>query len=135
VSDSGNNRILRIDLGFETATTVAAGLRTPLGMVVEPSGAILVAEYAAGTLTRVAPDGTQTTVASGFDKPYSLARAPDGTVYVVEAGELGSPSGRLARVSPSGAVSRIKLEVSETSRPSSRGGTGGPFGAFRRTPG
>jgi streptogramin lyase len=114
VSDTGNHRILRIDLGFETATILAAGLRTPLGMVVEPSGSIVVAEYAAGTLTRIAPDGKQATVASGFDKPYSLARASDGTIYVVEAGQLGSPSGRLERVSPSGVVSRVKLEITES---------------------
>jgi sugar lactone lactonase YvrE len=108
VSDSAG-RILAVDLASSAWTTVADGLRTPLGMIADAGGAILVLEYGAGTLVRIGPRGTKTTVASGFRKPYSLTLGRDGNVYVVEAGDLGTATGGLKRVTPEGRVSRVQL--------------------------
>jgi sugar lactone lactonase YvrE len=109
VSDTGNDRLLRVDLPSTHVSVVAAGLRTPVGMIAESGSAFLVLEFDAGALTRVDESGRTTTVATGFDKPYALARAPDGTVYVVQVGELFPPTGRIRRVAPDGTVSTVTL--------------------------
>jgi hypothetical protein len=111
ILDSGHDRILRLDPATGSASVVARGLSTALGLAREPSGALLVAEYGSGRILRVLPDGSRTTVASGFTRPYSLARAEDRAIYVVEAGELRRPSGTLKRIDPDGAVTRIRLRL------------------------
>jgi sugar lactone lactonase YvrE len=108
VTDSAG-RILAVDLASGASATVAAGLRTPLGMTTDSAGAILVLEYGAGTLVRIGPGGSRTTIASGFRKPYSLSRTRDGNTYVVEAGDLGTVTGTLKRVTPEGRVSQVRL--------------------------
>jgi hypothetical protein len=110
VADSGHDRILRLDPGSGAASVVAGSLDTPLALVEEPSGALLVAEYRAGKVTRVTAVG-RTTVASGLRNPYALARTLDGTVYVVEAGSPARPSGRVKRVAPDGTVQQLRLTL------------------------
>lgn len=38
-----------------------------------------------------------------------LSGSADGSVYVVESGDLGRPSGGIARVAADGAVARLRL--------------------------
>ncbi len=104
ISDTGNRRILALNPETGAARTVVRGLRAPLGLVVEPSGSILVLEYETGRLTRVRRNGAKSTVAKGFVKPYALARARNGTIYVVQAGDLDRPSGTIRRVTRDGKV-------------------------------
>jgi sugar lactone lactonase YvrE len=108
-TDTGNKRIIRIDVESERANVVAAGDWTPLGLALESTGSMLVVDFDAGTLLRVSRTGTRSVLATGLRKPYALTRADDGTVYVVEAGELSHPSGALKRVSPAGIVTAIPL--------------------------
>ena len=107
ISDSGNQRILSLDVATGAVQTIVTGLRDNLGIALEQSGSILVAEYSAGVLTRIRPDGARETAASAFIKPYTLAVAPDGTIYVVQAGEFRTVTGTLRRVSPDGRVSDV----------------------------
>ena len=109
VSDTGNNRILRVDPVSGHASVLATGLRAPLGLVVEPGGSALVVEHDAGTVARIGAAGERSVVVSGLAQPYALDRAPDGTLFVVEAGDLHRPTGRLRRVAPDGSVETLRL--------------------------
>ena len=109
VSDTGNDRILRVDLGSGRTTVDADRLRAPLGLVLEPSGAALVVEFDAGTVLRVDATGSRNVVASGLVKPYAVDRAAGGTLYVVESGDDRRASGRLRRVEADGSVSTLRL--------------------------
>jgi hypothetical protein len=88
---------------------VAAGLATPMGLALEPSGAALVLEFDSHSLSRIGTNGTSTTVVSGLSSPYALARAQDGVVYVIETGSVSRPTGTLDRVDPDGSRHRIRL--------------------------
>ncbi len=108
VTDTGHNRLLVLDPASGRVDVFVTGLRVPLGMVTDPSGAAYVIEDRIG-VTRVAPDGTRTEVARVPQIPYGIARAPDGTLYVSNVGGLRTVSGSLYRISPDGTVSTIRL--------------------------
>jgi glucose/arabinose dehydrogenase len=112
VTDTGNRRVIRVDVARQRAVVVTEGDWTPLGLALEPAGSMLVLDFDRGTLLRVAPDGRRSMVAKGLRRPYALSRIVDGTTYVVEAGELSHPSGSLARISAAGVVTRIRLHRS-----------------------
>ncbi len=109
VSDSGNGRILRIDVRSGRVTVHAVGLRNVLGIELEPDGTLLAVEFDTGRLLRIDAAGRTSVVAVRLVKPYALDRAADGTVWVVETGELRTPTGRIARVGADGAVARLRL--------------------------
>jgi streptogramin lyase len=109
ISDTGNDRLLRVDPDTGAMTVIASGLQTPMGLALEPSGSLLLIEFDARRVVRVSPSGAQTTVAGGFRTPYALARAGDGTVYVTEAGELSRATGSLHRIAPDGTVTTVRL--------------------------
>jgi sugar lactone lactonase YvrE len=109
VSDTGNKRLIRVDPRGGRAAVVAAGLRTPMGLVLEPSGAALVLEFDSHSLSRIGMNGSRTTLATGLSSPYALARAEDGLVYVVETGNVSRATGTLDRVDPDGSRHRIRL--------------------------
>jgi hypothetical protein len=106
VSDSGNGRLLRIDPATRAMTVLASGLKNPLGAVEAADGDLLVVEFDSGRLLRVS-DGRVLTQA--LRKPYALTQSADGAVYVVESGELGRPSGGIARVAADGSIVRLRL--------------------------
>jgi gluconolactonase len=65
---------------------VADGLQFPEGPVAMQDGTVLVVEIRAGTLTRVAPDGSKATVAELGGGPNGAAIGPDGKAYVCNNG-------------------------------------------------
>src|SRR5207249_8714949 len=93
VSDTGNNRILRIGLSGET-TVITARVSNALGLLAEPGGTLLTVEYGSGRLLRTDPAGTITVVARGLHKPYALTRAASGAGFVTE------PTGTIRRILP-----------------------------------
>lgn len=65
---------------------IARGLRFPEGPVAQPDGSVLVVEIAAGSLSRVFPDGRIETVARLGGGPNGAAIGPDGRCYVCNNG-------------------------------------------------
>jgi gluconolactonase len=66
--------------------TVTEGLQFPEGPVACADGSVILVEIAAGSLTRVAADGTKTVVARPGGGPNGAAIGPDGQGYVVNNG-------------------------------------------------
>ncbi|MFN4011321.1 MAG: NHL repeat-containing protein [Pannonibacter sp.] len=58
------------------------GFSSPVGMAFDAAGHLYVAEWGAGRVSRIAPDGTRTTFADGLSGPSGLAIGPDGAIYV-----------------------------------------------------
>jgi glucose/arabinose dehydrogenase len=108
VSDTGNGRVVRIDLETREETVVAAGLRDPMGLVLEPARTAIAIQFRTGRLLRVG-HGPVATVARGLRTPYALTRTSAGRFYVVETGDLVRATGRIARVDPGGKVVRLQL--------------------------
>jgi sugar lactone lactonase YvrE len=109
VSDSGNGRILRVDLRTGRSAVHASGLRSALGIELEPGGSLLAAEHDTGRLLRIDAAGRVSVVASRLVKPYALDRAPDGSVFVVESGDDRRATGAIARVAADGTLTRLRL--------------------------
>ena len=106
VSDTGNGRLLRIDPATRAITVVASGLTNALGAIETAVGDLLVVEHDSGRLLRI---GDGAVIAQSLRKPYALTQSPDGSVYVVESGDVGRPSGGIARVAGDGSVTRLRL--------------------------
>ncbi|MGH3084372.1 MAG: hypothetical protein ACRDNP_10000 [Gaiellaceae bacterium] len=106
VSDSGNGRLLRIDPATRATTVLASGLRNPLGAIDAADGDLLVLEFDSGRLLRI---GDGRVLVQSLRKPYALTQSTDGSLYVVESGDLGHPSGGIARVGGDGSVVRPRL--------------------------
>jgi sugar lactone lactonase YvrE len=62
----------------------ADGLGDVRGIVVDPLGNLFVADRAAGTVSRVAPDHARTVVASGLERPIGLALDAAGRLLIAE---------------------------------------------------
>jgi gluconolactonase len=65
---------------------ITSGLAFPEGPVWMPDGSIVLVEIKAGTVTRVAPDGTKTRIATTGGGPNGAAVGPDGKLYVANNG-------------------------------------------------
>jgi gluconolactonase len=95
---------------------VAKGLRFPEGPVALSDGDVLVVEIQAGTVKRIASDGTQTVVARTGPGPNGLALGPEGQLYVCvnggfswhELGDLTFPGDQAADYRQ-GAIQRVDL--------------------------
>ncbi len=66
--------------------TIATELQFPEGPVALSDGSVILVEIAAGTITRVAPDGVKSTVAEPGGGPNGAAIGPDGRLYVCNNG-------------------------------------------------
>jgi gluconolactonase len=66
--------------------TLAEGLQFPEGPVALADGSVLLVEIAAGTLTRIAPDGGKSVVARPGGGPNGAALGPDNRCYVCNNG-------------------------------------------------
>jgi gluconolactonase len=62
------------------------GLEFPEGPVALADGSVVLVEIAAGTLTRVAPNGTKNVVARPGGGPNGAALGPDGKCYITNNG-------------------------------------------------
>ncbi len=58
------------------------GFASPVGMGFDARGDLYVAEWSAGRVSRIAPDGRRSVFAEGMSGPSGLAIGADGTVYV-----------------------------------------------------
>lgn len=67
-------------------TVIASGLGYPEGPVAMADGSIVLVELEAGTLTRIAPEGTRSVIATLGGSPNGVAVGPDGRFYVCNSG-------------------------------------------------
>jgi sugar lactone lactonase YvrE len=111
VSDTGNNRILRLDPATGATTVVTSAVSTALGLAAEPAGTLLTVEYRSGRLLRVDPAGAVSVVARGLHTPYALTRTRTGTIYVTEAGSNFRPTGTIRRILSDGHSTVLRLQV------------------------
>jgi sugar lactone lactonase YvrE len=103
VSDTGNDRVLRIDpRDGRTTTLITTG--EPRRVDVGADGSIYLVEAATGGVGRYAATGARLgNVGQAFNDPYDVEVAADGTVYVVDTALKGT----IRRVAPNGSVSTI----------------------------
>lgn len=66
---------------------VAANLSSPVGMAIDGTGRLLVANWSAGTVTRIAANGSATNIATGLSGPSGIALAANGDLYVASYNE------------------------------------------------
>jgi serine/threonine protein kinase, bacterial len=70
--------------GVMDGVGAAATFANPVGVIVEPQGSVLVADYDGNTVRRVATDGTVTTLTKqpGFVQPFGLGYGKNGDLFV-----------------------------------------------------
>jgi serine/threonine-protein kinase len=103
VSDTGEDKLLRIDPA-SGATTTLASVGSPRGLDVAADGTIYAVDSTAKRVVHLSAAGA----ALGFDgpvltDPYDIAFAPDGALYVVDTAE----SGHIRRVARDGTVTTL----------------------------
>lgn len=113
VADTGNNAIRRVtpdgyvttiagdgDAGFRDGPGHAARFNGPIGVAIDGTGQLVVADTYNDRIRAIGTDGTVTTVAGGsmpgardgqgafalFDTPTGVAVGPGGTIYVADMG-------------------------------------------------
>ncbi|MDA8051314.1 MAG: SMP-30/gluconolactonase/LRE family protein [Rhodospirillales bacterium] len=91
---------------------LAEGLRFPEGPVALADGSVIVAEIAAGILTRLDPAGRPSVLARPGGGPNGLARGPDGAFYLCNNGGNAYRPGHFMAVGPAedyrgGSIQRI----------------------------
>lgn len=67
---------------LEAPTKLWDGFSSPVGMAFDATGNLYVAEWGAGRVSRIDPQGRRSTFAEGLSGPSGLAIGPDGTIYV-----------------------------------------------------
>ncbi|MCA1643965.1 MAG: SMP-30/gluconolactonase/LRE family protein [Chloroflexi bacterium] len=85
-----------------TPTLFAANLPFPEGPCFDRAGNLYVADFGAGNISRLAPDGQAEIFAHTGGSPTGLTFHPDGTLYVADSG-----LGAILRVEPDGTWSRV----------------------------
>jgi sugar lactone lactonase YvrE len=84
---------------MQKTTVHAEGLATPRGLLITPTGDMVVAEQGGGTIARIAADGKVTRI-GGFRQPHDVAMDARGNLYVADTGNQ-----RIAIVTPDRKVS------------------------------
>lgn len=87
-----------------------AEFANPVGVVVEPSGSVLVTEYDGGRLRRVSPTGEVTTIATGLFEPFGVLEIGN-TIYIQTdrdpQNRKGDDTGSLWRVPVAGGTPEL----------------------------
>jgi serine/threonine-protein kinase len=103
VSDTDNNRLLRIDAATGAVTTLAQ-VGTPDGIDVATDGTIYVVDARSKRVVHLSATGEPLGFAGpAFANPYDVEVGPGGVVYVVDT----AVSGRVLRVAPDGTVTTL----------------------------
>ena len=130
LADTANHAIRRISpdgmvstiagdgtAGYRDGPGRDARFNGPIGVAVDASGRVIVADTYNDRIRAIAPDGTVTTVAGSgkpgyvdgagpaaqFDTPCGVAVAPDGTIYVADTGNSA-----LRAITAAGNVSTVQ---------------------------
>ncbi|WP_374254155.1 NHL repeat-containing protein [Xanthobacter sp.] len=68
--------------GTSRAERLWTGFSSPVGMAFDKTGNLFVAEWSAGRVSRIEPDGKRTTFADDLSGPSGLAIDAEGNIYV-----------------------------------------------------
>ncbi len=95
-----------VDRASGKTVVMAHGFKAPTDALPMPDGSVLVAEIAAGTITRASGDhlGERRIVAKDLAGPVQMVLGRDGALYVTEA------AGRLTRIDLSNGSQRVVAE-------------------------
>lgn len=63
-------------------TRLWTGFSSPVGMAFDTNRNLFIAEWGAGRVSRIAPDGSRTTFAEGLSGPSGLTIDKEGSIYV-----------------------------------------------------
>ncbi len=118
IAEADTGVILRVQLGSPGPPypmhTHATGFRRPRGLAwdTREGGSLLVVDERAGTLSRMARDGSITRLRDDLEKPQGVAVAEDGTIYVTAnegAGFKlpGREEGILLQLAPDGSTPQL----------------------------
>jgi hypothetical protein len=88
--------------------TFATGVSGPNGLALDSLGNLYVANSSGGTITVVAPDGTEKTIASGLDSPWGVAVNRAGDVFV--SSQFGNT---ITKITPNGEQSTFVSGLNE----------------------
>jgi DNA-binding beta-propeller fold protein YncE len=92
----------------------AAQFENPVGVTLDPTGALLVTEYDGSRLRKIAPDGTTTTLAiGGLKEPFALLGTNDAIFVQTDVdvnGQKGAATGTIWRVGLGGGVPEPLVE-------------------------
>lgn len=77
------------DPGGSDGIGTSASFANPVGLSLDASGALLVAEYDGGRIRKVGPDGATSFVAGGLSRPFALTVAGEATYVTTDHGAGG----------------------------------------------
>jgi sugar lactone lactonase YvrE len=83
-----------------TKSTFASGLAEPIGLAVDASNNLFVADFAVGKIFKFTPDGTQSTFTQPNFQPSGLAFDGSGNLFVTD-----NPDGMIFKFTPDGTKS------------------------------
>jgi sugar lactone lactonase YvrE len=122
-------------IGANNGTGINALFNLPIGVTVDNSGNVYVADAGNALIRKIAPGGTVTTVAGVagvagwgdgtgihvlFNQPRGLATDGAGTIYVADTG-----NGRIRKIASDGMVVTPSIQATTTSAGGDSGGTSG----------
>ena len=79
-------------------------LNRPRRVIQSPSGAIIIADWADGTVVKVDHEGESTLLATELNEPAGLAYDNSGNLYVANHGGGMMQQGNILKISPSGEI-------------------------------
>jgi streptogramin lyase len=104
ISDTGNNRLRRVDPATRVITPLAS-IRNPYGVAIGPDGLVYVASVDEDRVLRIDATGVVSPFAVALESASSLAFDAAGTLYVTEG---NTPSARIWRVGRDGSSSPLR---------------------------
>ncbi|WAK03309.1 virginiamycin B lyase family protein [Methylobacter sp. YRD-M1] len=103
IGNTSDNTVTRLDTD-ETVSVIGTGFNNPRGIAVSGSGDVFVANYSAGSISKVS-SGAKSTLVSGLQGPYGVALDSAGNLYVSE-----NQADRISRIDTSSGQNQIFAE-------------------------
>jgi sugar lactone lactonase YvrE len=103
IGNTSDNTVTRLDAD-ETISVIGTGFNSPRGIAVSGSGDVFVANYSAGSISKVS-GGVKSTLVSSLQGPYGVALDSAGNLYVSE-----NQANRISRIDTASGQNQIFAE-------------------------